>query len=55
MKIYIKVPIEELQKLEKARVDLYKYLFKDDKDKNRPELHLYTEQIWKIANTLKWD
>ena len=51
----IPVPIVELQKLEQARVDLYKYLSNHLDEQDLLGLTNITGQIWRVANTKKWD
>lgn len=50
---YAKVPVEELEALEKARKSLYVFLDRQgllDKDHLLPELLSITGAIWEIAN-----
>lgn len=49
---YVAVPITELKKLEAARLDIYKHLGEHAGDLM---LHSLTEQMWRVANTKKWD
>ena len=49
------MPIVELQKLEQARVDLYKYLSNHLDEQDLLGLTNITGQIWRVANTKKWD
>lgn len=53
-KKYVKVPIEELQKLELARCNLYKYLNNHLDASQMSALPLLTSQIWKVANMRTW-
>jgi len=49
------VPVKELQKLEQARIDLYEYLAPLLGEHTLLSLTNITGQIWKVANTKKWD
>ena len=53
------IPIEELEKLEQARVNLYEFLGENtDMDTNTrtlSEVLSLTEQIWKVANIRIWE
>ena len=48
----IAVPVEELRKLEEARKALYDHL---GGHTDAATLHGLTQQIWKVANTKKWE
>ncbi|MCG7932954.1 MAG: hypothetical protein N0E44_23360 [Candidatus Thiodiazotropha lotti] len=49
---YVAVPVRELEKLEQARKDIYEHLGEHARELM---LHSLTEQMWKVANTKKWD
>jgi len=51
----IAVPVEELQQLEQARVDLYIYLAQYLDEQQMRGLPNITKQIWKVANTKNWE
>ncbi len=48
----VSVPAIELERLEQARKNIYKHL---GDHVNDIALHHLTEQMWKVANTIKWD
>ena len=50
----VAVPIVQLEKLEKAREQLYDYLTTRLKHAELVELQSITGQIWRVANTRKW-
>lgn len=55
---HVAVPKEELAKLEVSRVALYEYLSKNGLLETTGQsiiIHQITEQIWKVANRLKWE
>jgi hypothetical protein len=55
---HVAVPKGELAKLETARVKLFAFLDKEEffyKDGTPIQIHDITEQIWKVANRLKWE
>ena len=54
MKDHVAVPKKELEKLEQARVNLYKYLEARLTKYEIFELHSHTQQMWKVANRIKW-
>ncbi len=49
------VPKVELEKLEKARVDLYNFLEDKLSEWQLMQISNITGQIWRVANTKKWD
>ena len=51
----VAVPVEELRKLEQARVDLYEYLCDHLDEQVLLSLVDITSQIWRVANRKKWD
>lgn len=51
----VSVPKAELDKLEKARVDLYNFLENKLSEWQIMQVTNITGQIWKVANTKKWD
>lgn len=52
---YISVPVAELKKLEEARQALYDDIYDDLTLFKQMELSNLTQQIWRVANTKKWD
>ncbi len=54
MKDHVAVPKKELEKLEKARVELYKYLETRLTKDEMYNLHSHTKQMWRVANRVKW-
>lgn len=50
----VAVPIDELRKLEQARVELYEYLNGKLTEQQMLDLVKLTGQIWKVANTKNW-
>lgn len=55
---HIAVPKEELAKLEDARVALYEYLSEKgffDTLGETVRIHQITQQIWNVANRIKWE
>ena len=54
---HVAVPKEELAKLEKSRVALYDYLSEKlffDTLGETIRIHQITQQIWNVANRIKW-
>lgn len=52
---YIRVPAEELKKLEAAREKLYEFLNGKISEQDMLGLANITGQIWKVANRKQWD
>ena len=53
---YIRVPVDELKALEESRMRLYEYLENElTDDQLRNELPHITKQIWRVANTKRWN
>ena len=52
---YIAVPAAELEKLEQAREALYEFLTPYLNERDMLGLVNITSQIWRVANTKKWD
>ena len=50
-----RVPKIELEKLEQARVDLYNFLEGKLSEWQLMQISNITGQIWRVANTKKWD
>lgn len=51
----IPVPVLELEKLEQSRLDLYKFLEDRISEREMMNLHRITGQMWRVANTKKWE
>ena len=54
LKPCIAVPIDELEKLESARVALFRFLETKIHQHEMPELLNITQQIWMVANRKGW-
>jgi hypothetical protein len=52
---YVRVPVEQLRKLEESRVHLWEFLDARLGDMDKAALHGLTGQIWRVANTKQWD
>ena len=50
----IAVPVNELEKLEKSREDLYSFLSDKLTAREISLMTTITGQIWRVANTKKW-
>ena len=51
----IAVPVLELEKLEQSRLDLYKFLEDKISERDMANLSRITGQMWRVANTKKWE
>ena len=51
----VEVPVKELEKLEKSRVNLYEFLEDKLTEEEINCLPMFTEQICKVANRINWD
>jgi len=51
----IPVPVLELEKLEQSRLDLYKFLEDKISERDMANLRRITGQMWRVANTKKWE
>lgn len=51
---YVKVPVEELLKLEESREKLYDFLEGKLSEQDLLQLVNVTGQIWKVANRKDW-
>ena len=51
----VTVPKEELVKLEECRKSLYEFFEDKLNDYEKNQLTTLTSQMWRVANTKKWD
>ena len=51
----IPVPVLELEKLEQSRLDLYKFMEDKISERDMANLSRITNQMWRVANTKKWE